>query len=129
MMSTKSDRGTNEQATRPEPARDLGYFVGHRAGVIVHRTGDKDVNRPTGNVQYAVWQDYADDLEVENAKLRGENDELHKLVAHYRELYNVASDFAPALGRCTDCGSVVARGYCCRECGSTDPSRAAEVRQ
>lgn len=69
--------------------------------------------RPTGSVQYADWQDYADDLEAElgevRAQLRGavmernalrqeldslrnkyaaletDNDKAHELAAHYRE--------------------------------------------
>lgn len=61
--------------------------------------------------------------------LEAENTELHNLVAYYRERLSVAENFAPPLGQCVDCGSVVAQGYCCGACGSVDPSRSGVVRQ
>jgi hypothetical protein len=62
-------------------------------------------------------------------KLKRENAELHEAMADYRERLAVAENFAPPLGRCIDCGGVVAQGYCCDHCGSTDPSRSTAPRQ
>jgi hypothetical protein len=54
-------------------------------------------------------------------KLRKENKELHETIADYREYLQVAQNFSPMLYRCADCNSVVARGYCCGGCGSSNP--------